>query len=101
MAAAIAFAPSFAFVLLAGRRFDGLRDRPGPRAFLDGAGPAAIGAIAGAAVTLAGVLSEAWQVGLLAAALAVLVVLRRGVVLTLVAAAAVGVTLALLGAPVP
>ena len=53
LAAAIAFAPSFAFVLLAGRRFDGLRERPGPRAFLDGAGPAAIGAIGGAAVTLA------------------------------------------------
>ncbi len=101
MAAAIAFAPSFAFVLLAGRRFDGLRELPGPRAFLDGAGPAAIGAIGGAAVTLAGVLAETWQFGVLAVAMIALLVLNRGVVLTLVGAAGVGVALALLGAPVP
>ncbi len=101
MAAAIAFAPSFAFVLVAGRRFDGLRERPGPRAFLDGAGPAAIGAIAGAAVTLASVLTEFWQIGVLAAAAIVLLVLHRGVVVTLVTAAAVGAVLALLGAAVP
>jgi chromate transporter len=101
MAAAIAFVPSFAFVLLAGRRFDGLRGLPGPRAFLDGAGPAAIGAIAGAAVTLAGVLAETWQFGLLAASVIALMVLNRGLVLTLVGAGAVGVVLALLGAPVP
>jgi chromate transporter len=101
MAAAIAFAPSFCFVLLAGQRFDRLRDLPGPRAFLDGAGPAAIGAIGGAAITLAAVLSEAWQFAVLAAALVALLALRRGVVTTLVAAAAVGAALALLGAPVP
>jgi chromate transporter len=101
MAAAIAFAPSFCFVLLAGQRFDRLRDLPGPRAFLDGAGPAAIGAIGGAAVTLATILSETWQFGVLAAALVALLVLRRGVVMTLVAAAVIGVVLALLGAPVP
>ncbi len=101
MAAAIAFAPSFAFVLVAGRRFEDLRDLPGPRAFLDGAGPAAIGAIGGAAVTLAAVLTEAWQFGVLGAALVALLVLRRGVVFTLLAAAAIGVALALLGAPVP
>jgi chromate transporter len=99
--AAIAFAPSFAFVLLAGRRFDSLRDLPGPRAFLDGAGPAAIGAIGGAAVTLAAVLTQAWQFGVLAAALVALMALGRGVVSTLVLAALVGVILALAGAPVP
>ncbi|MFL5861938.1 MAG: chromate efflux transporter [Solirubrobacteraceae bacterium] len=101
MAAAIAFVPSFAFVLLAGRRFDRLRELPGPRAFLDGAGPAAIGAIGGAAFTLAAVLTEAWQFVVLGAALLALLVLRQGVVTTLVAAALVGVALALLGAPVP
>jgi chromate transporter len=101
MAAAIAFAPSFSFVLLAGRHFDGIRDLPGPRAFLDGAGPAAIGAIGGAAVTLAGVLTETWQFGVLAAALLALLVFRRGVVPTLIGAAVVGVVLALAGAPVP
>jgi chromate transporter len=101
MAAAIAFAPSFGFVLLAGRRFDTLRDLPGPRAFLDGAGPAAIGAIGGAAVTLAAALTEAWQFGVLAAALLALLVFGRGVVFTLVGAALVGVLLALAGAPTP
>jgi chromate transporter len=101
LAAAIAFAPSFSFVLLAGRRFDGLRELPGPRAFLDGAGPAAIGAIGGAAVTLAAVLTQAWQFGVLAAALLALLVTGRGVVLTLLGAALVGVILALAGAPVP
>jgi chromate transporter len=101
MAAAIAFAPSFAFVLLAGRRFDGLRELPRPRAFLDGAGPAAIGAIAGAAVTLASVLAERWQVAELAAAVIALLVLNRGVLFTLVTAATIGGALALLGAPVP
>ena len=101
MAAAIAFVPSFAFVLVAGRRFEDLRDLPGPRAFLDGAGPAAIGAIGGAAVALAAVLTEAWQFGVLGAALVALLVLRRGVVITLLTGALVGVALALLGAPVP
>jgi chromate transporter len=101
LGAAIAFAPSFAFVLMAGRRFDGLRDLPGPRAFLDGAGPAAIGAIGGAAVTLASVLTQTWQFGVLAAALIALLVLRRGVVATLVVAAALGAVLALAGASVP
>ncbi len=100
MAAAIAFAPSFGFVLIAGQRFDGLRESAGPRAFLDGAGPAAIGAIGGAAVILASVLTQAWQLGVLAAALLALLVFGRGVVLTLVTAALVGVVLALAGAPV-
>jgi chromate transporter len=71
------------------------------RAFLDGAGPAAIGAILGSSVALAAPLSEAWQWAVLAAAAAVLLVLRRGVVLTLLAAAAVGVVVALAGGPVP
>jgi chromate transporter len=44
---------------------------------------------------------EAWQFGVLGAALVALLVLRRGVVITLLAAALVGVALALLGAPVP
>ena len=54
LAALVAFAPSFAFV--AARRptrFDRLRDDPNAAAFLDGAGPAAIGAILGSAIPLA------------------------------------------------
>ncbi len=101
LAAVIAFAPSFAFVLLGGRRFERLRRNAGARAFLDGAGPAAIGAILGAAILLAGELQQAWQAGLLAAALVALVLVRRGVVEVLVAAGVIGAVLALAGAPLP
>ncbi len=101
LAAVVAFAPSFCFILVGGRRFEALRASPGPRAFLDGAGPAAVGAIFGAAIPLAGALGEAWQFGILALAALALLVLRRGVVLTLVSAAVLGAALALLGAPLP
>ena len=43
-------------------------ESPGPRSFLDGAGPAAIGAIFGAGITLAGALTQDWQFAVLAAA---------------------------------
>ena len=101
LAALVAFAPSFFFVLAGGGRFERLRDNRSARAFLDGAGPAAIGAILGAAFTLAAVLQEAWQFALLGVALIALLVLRRGVVPVLVAAGAVGVVAALAGAPLP
>ena len=101
LAAAVAFTPSFCFVLAGGRRFEQLRASQGPRAFLDGAGPAAIGAIFGAAITLASALTEAWQFALLALAAIALLALRRGVVQTLVAAAAIGAVAALAGAPLP
>ena len=101
LAAAVAFAPSFSFVLLGGGRFERLRGNDRARGFLDGAGPAAIGAILGSAVTLAGALSEDWQIGVLAGAAIALLVVRRGVVETLVLAGAVGAGLALAGAPLP
>jgi chromate transporter len=101
LAAAVAFAPSFSFVLLGGGRFERLRGNDKARGFLDGAGPAAIGAILGSAVTLAAALHEGWQFGLLAAAAVALLIIRRRVVETLVGAGAVGVILALAGAPVP
>ena len=101
LAAAVAFAPSFSFILLGGGRFERLRGNDRARGFLDGAGPAAIGAILGSAVTLAGALHEGWQFGVLAAAAILLLVVRRGVVETLIGAGAVGVMLALAGAPLP
>jgi chromate transporter len=101
LAAVVAFAPSFTFVLAGARRFDRLRANPDVRAFLDGAGPAAIGAILGSSVALAVPLSEAWQWAVLAAAAALLLAARRGVVLTLLAAGVVGVAVALAGGPVP
>ena len=100
-AALIAFAPSFSFVLLGADRFDRLLANADVRAFLDGAGPAAIGAILGSAIPLALAIGEAWQVAVLAGAALALFVARWGVVLTLLAAGAVGAVLALAGAPLP
>ena len=71
------------------------------RAFLDGAGPAAIGAILGSAIPLARALDEPWQFAVLAAAAALLLALRRGVVVTLLLAAGAGVAIALAGGPLP
>ena len=101
LAAAVAFSPSFSFVLLGGGRFERLRADPNARVFLDGAGPAAIGAILGATIPLATALAETWQLAVLAAAAVSLLALRRGVVPTLLGAGTVGVVLALAGAPLP
>ena len=68
LAAAVAFLPSFALVLALGPRFGALRSSPRARAFLDGAGPAAVGAIFGAALPLAAALDDAWQYGVAAVA---------------------------------
>jgi chromate transporter len=101
LAAAVAFAPSFSFILLGGGRFEMLRNNQRARAFLDGAGPAAIGAIFGAAIPLAEALTEGWQFALLAVSAIALLVLKRGVVQTLLGAGVLGIILALAGAPVP
>ena len=100
LASAVAFAPSFAFVLLGGRHFAQIRGNQRARAFLDGAGPAAIGAIFGSAITLTRELIHPWQFLVLAGALVVLFPLRRGVVLALLSAAAVGIIVALAGGTV-
>lgn len=101
LAALVAFTPSFSFILLGGRRFERLRQNNSARAFLDGAGPAAIGAILGAAILLAGSLHETWQIPILATAAVALLVLRRGVVEALLAAGAIGVIVVLAGAAAP
>jgi len=95
LASAVAFSPSFAFILLGGYRFDMIRRDHRARAFLDGAGPAAIGAIFGSAIPLTRALSHGWQYAVLAGALILLLLLRRGVVLTLLCAGAAGIVLAL------
>jgi chromate transporter len=100
LAAVVAFAPSFAFVLAGAPRFGRLRGDARAGAFLAGAGPAAIGAILGSAVPLALALSQAWQYAVLAAAAVLLLLLRRGVVLTLLLCGVAGVVIALAGAPV-
>jgi len=100
LASVVAFTPSFAFVLLGARYFDQIRGNGHARAFLDGAGPAAIGAILGSAITLTRALTHPWQYLVLAGALVLLLPLRRGVVLTLLAAAGIGVVIALAGGAV-
>ncbi|MGA3155767.1 MAG: chromate efflux transporter [Streptosporangiaceae bacterium] len=101
LAAAVAFTPSFAFILLGAGRFGRIRGDQRAMAFLGGAGPAAIGAILGSAVQLARALTEPWQYAVLAAAAVLLLPLRRGIVATLLACAAAGVIIALAGGPVP
>ncbi|HUY48900.1 MAG TPA: chromate efflux transporter [Streptosporangiaceae bacterium] len=95
LASVIAFTPSFAFILLGAHRFDRIRGDRNARAFLDGAGPAAIGAILGSAVPLTRALAHPWQYAVLGGALILLLLLRRGVVLTLLCAGATGVIVAL------
>jgi chromate transporter len=94
LASVVAFSPSFAFILFGAHRFDLIRDDHRARAFLDGAGPAAIGAIYGSAIPLTRALSHPWQYAVLAGALILLLLLRRGVVLTLLCAGAAGVVIA-------
>jgi chromate transporter len=101
LAALVAFAPSFSFVLLGATRFERLLVNEGVLAFLGGATPAAAGSIIGSAVPLAAALAETWQYAVLAAAAIALLALRRGVVQTLLLAGCAGVAAAVLGAPIP
>jgi chromate transporter len=101
LAAGVAFAPSFLFVIAGASRFDALRQNQDVRSFLNGAGPAAIGAILGSAIPLATSLAEPWQYGILAGAAMLLLALRRSVVTSLLLAAAAGVVAVQLGAALP
>jgi chromate transporter len=101
LAAVVAFSPSFLFVLLGADHFDALRGNARVRAFLDGSGPAAIGAITGTAFLLAASLDETWRFAVLAGSAAMLLAWRRGVVVTLLAAATAGVILVAGGAHLP
>jgi chromate transporter len=101
LAAAVAFAPSFSFILFGAARFERLLVNERVLAFLAGASPAAAGAIVGAAIPLAAALEESWQYVLLALAAVALLVLHRGVVPTLLLAGLAGTAAALLGAQIP
>jgi chromate transporter len=100
LAAAVAFTPSFVFVLAGASRFAQIRANPRVAAFLIGAGAAAIGAIAGAAFPLSLGLSEAWQVAVLLLAAGWLLILRRGVIAALLGAAAIGILASVAGWPI-
>jgi chromate transporter len=99
LAAGVAFAPSFVFVIAGASHFDRLRTDPRIQAFFVGAGSTVIGAIAGSAIPLGLELSHLWQLGVLALAAVWLLALRRGVVLALIGAGAIGVVVVLAGAP--
>ncbi len=99
LAALVVFTPSFLFVLAGAPRFRRIRANGSVQAFFSGAGPAAIGAIAGSAVSLGLVFQHLWQIPVLGAAVAWLLVARRGVVSSLVVAGMVGVALSLAGVP--
>jgi chromate transporter len=101
LASFVAFTPSFAFVLVGARRFDRFVANADVRRFFDGAGPAAIGAILGSALPLTLALQETWQFAVLAGAAISLFVLRRSVVVTLLAAGTAGAVVALVGGPLP
>jgi chromate transporter len=101
LAAVVAFAPSFIFVLGFARHFDRLRRSLAVQTFLTGAGACAIGAIAGSSIPLGLALSQWWQVAVLAASFAWMLGLRRRALPCLLGAAAVGAAAALLGAPLP
>jgi chromate transporter len=100
LAAAVAFAPSFLFVILGAPHFDTLRANAAAQSFLTGAGAGAIGAIAGSSILLGLGIGHLWQFGVLALAAIWLLVLRRGVVPALLGSAALGVLAALIGLPV-
>jgi chromate transporter len=101
LGATIAFLPSFLLVLCGGQHFERLRyARPAQR-FLDGAGPAALGSIVGAAIPLAAALHEGWQFAILAAAVVALLAARLPIVPTLLTAGLAGAIIALAGGPLP
>jgi chromate transporter len=100
LAATLAFAPSFGFILAGGSRFDKIRANPAVEHFLTGAGPAVIGAIAGSAIPLSSSLHLHWQIPILVGAALWLMLARRSVVSCLVVAGVIGVIVAVAGASV-
>ena len=118
LAALVAFLPSFVFVLAGGPHLGRLRSSTRVQSFLSGAGPAAIGAIAGAAIPLARELGHLWQAGILLLAACwlltpsalldrfsplapfSLLARRGGVVTALLCSAGIGVIAVLAGAPI-
>ena len=90
IATLVAFGPSFLFILGGARHFEALRNNPTAKAFLAGAGPSVIGAIAGSALPLGLLLAHLWQLPLLLAAALWLGWKKGSSVYPLVLAAALG-----------
>lgn len=101
LAALVAFLPSFLMVLAGAGHFDRLRSRPGPRAFLDGAGPAAVGAILGAAALLAPEAFHTWWQDVLVVFAAVGALAGQSSFRLIAGGLALGLVAALAGLPLP
>ena len=99
LAALVAFAPSFAFVLLGADRFDRLRanDDAAPSSTAPARPRSGRSSARRSRSRVA--LDHWWQAGVLAGAAVLLFVVRRGTLVTLLAAGAAGTVAALLGAP--
>jgi chromate transporter len=100
IATVCAFSPSFTFIIFGAPYFERLRVSRVAQAVLAGAGPCAIGGIAGSAIPLGLAIAHVWQIGVLVAGVVWLVVLRRQIVGGLLAAAAFGLIAAAGGLPV-
>jgi chromate transporter len=101
IAAVVAFGPSFVFVTVGAKHFDKIRMNVAVRSFLDGSGPAAIGAIVGVGVPLLLSLSEGWQFALTVLSVGVVFLAKRSTVQTLLAMAVIGVVVVQAGLPLP
>jgi chromate transporter len=93
LATCVAFGPSFVFILVGGRSFERLRASTRAAAFLAGAGPAVIGAIAGSSLALGLLLHHLWQVPLLVLALGWLFWRKGSGLVALLVAAGLGAAL--------
>jgi chromate transporter len=90
VAASVAFAPSFLFILVGAGSFERIRSNARARAFLAGAAPCVIGAIAGSSIPLGLLLVHLWQLPLLAASLGWLLWRKGSSVTPLLIAAGLG-----------
>jgi chromate transporter len=99
LAALVAFAPSFGFVLFGAPHFDRLSSSQRVQGFFIGAGAAVIGAIAGAAIPLGRELTHLWQLGILGLAVVWLWRRRGRVVPALLGAGLLGFIAVTAGAP--
>ncbi len=92
-AALVAFTPSILFVGAGARHLTRIRQHPVARAFLDGAGPAATGAIVGSAYLLLRSCTHPWQWPIAAVGALAIVAVRRSPTVWLLAGTAAGLVL--------
>ena len=100
LAAAIAFGPSFLFVIIGGPHFLKMKTNRYLQTFLTGAGATSIGAIAGSSIPLTLAIAHLWQGGILVLAGIWFLIFKRNLVVGLIMAGALGAVASLAGAPI-